>query len=37
MAHCGLPFMFHTVDDAAEIEAMLRKPYVAAVYTNLTD
>lgn len=37
MAHCGLPFMFHTVDDAAEIEAMLRKPYVAAVYTDLTD
>ena len=37
MAHCGLPFMFHTVDDGAEIEAMLRKPYVAAVYTDLTD
>ena len=29
--------MFHTVDDAAEIEAMRRNPYVAAVYTNLTD
>ena len=37
MVHCGLPFMFHTVDDVAEIEGMLRKPYVAAVYTNLTD
>ena len=37
MAHCGLPFMFHTVDDAEEIEAMLRRPYVAAVYTDLTD
>ena len=36
MAHCGLPFMFHTVDDVAEIEAMLQKPYVAAVYTDLT-
>ena len=36
MAHCGVPFMFHTVNDASEIEAMLRKPYVAAVYTDLT-
>jgi glycerophosphoryl diester phosphodiesterase len=37
MAHCGVPFMFHTVNDAAEIEAMLQKPYVAAVYTDHTE
>ena len=37
MAHCGVPFMFHTVNDPAEIEAMLQKPYVAAVYTDLTE
>ena len=37
MAHCGVPFMFHTVNDAAEIEAMLQKPYIAAVYTDLTE
>ena len=37
MAHCGLPFMFHTVDDTSEIEVMLQKPYVAAVYTDLTE
>ena len=37
MAHCGVPFMFHTVNDTAEIEAMLRKPYVVAVYTDLTE
>ena len=36
MAHCGVPFMFHTVNDAAETETMLQKPYVAAVYTDLT-
>ena len=37
MAHCGVPFMFHTVNDGAEIEAMLQKPYVAAVYTDQTE
>ena len=37
MAHCGVPFMFHTVNDGAEIEAMLKKPYVAAVYTDQTE
>ena len=37
MAHSGGAFMFHTVNDAAEIEAMLQKPYVMAVYTDLTD
>ena len=37
MAHCGVPFMFHTVNDFAQTEAMLRKPYVIAVYTDLTE
>ena len=37
MAHCGVPFMFHTVDNPDEINAMLRQPYVCAVYTNLTE
>ena len=37
MAHCGVPFMFHTVNDFAQIETMLRKPYVIAVYTDLTE
>ena len=36
MAHCGAPFMFHTVDDITEMEKMLREPFVIAVYTNLT-
>ncbi len=36
MAHCGLPFMFHTVDDPEEIDRMLKRPYVCAVYTDLT-
>ena len=36
MNHCGVPFMFHTVDDASEITAMLRKPYVLGVYTDFT-
>lgn len=36
MAHCGVPFMFHTVDEEEEIESMLRKPYVMGVYTDLT-
>jgi len=35
MAHCGAPFMFHTVDDVNQMEEMLRKPYVCAVYTDL--
>jgi len=35
MAHCGAPYMFHTVDDVNEMEEMLRKPYVCAVYTDL--
>ena len=36
MAHCGIPFMFHTVDDEEEIEKMLQKPYVMGIYTDLT-
>ena len=36
MAHCGVPFMFHTVNDYEEIKEMQRKPYVCAVYTDLT-
>ena len=36
MAHCGAPFMFHTVDDITEMEKMLREPFVIGVYTNLT-
>lgn len=36
MAHCGVPFMFHTVDNPEEMKEMQRKPYVCAVYTNLT-
>ena len=37
MAHSGVPFMFHTVDNPGEMEEMLRKPYVFAVYTDLTE
>ena len=36
MIHCGVPMMFHTVDDQEEIAEMLSKPYVLGVYTNLT-
>lgn len=36
MNHCGVPFMFHTVDDATEIGLMLSKPFVLGVYTDLT-
>ena len=36
MAHCGVPMMFHTVDDQAEMAEMLSRPYVLGVYTNLT-
>ena len=35
MAHCGLPVMFHTVDDPEEISNMLQKPYVYGAYTDL--
>ena len=35
MAHCGIPFMFHTVDEEEEIERMLRKSYVLGIYTDL--
>ena len=37
MNHCGVPFMFHTVDDMAEIDQMLEKSFVLGVYTDLTD
>ena len=37
MIHSGLPFMFHTVDDPEEMAQMLKKPYVCAVYTDLTE
>ena len=37
MEHSGVPFMFHTVDNPGEMEEMLRKPYVFAVYTDLTE
>ena len=37
MAHCGVPFMFHTVDNADEMKAMLRQPFVWEVYTVLTE
>ena len=37
MAHSGVPFMFHTVDDPGEMEKMFRKPYVLAVYTDMTE
>ena len=29
--------MSHTVDDAAEIETMLQRPYVLAAYSDLTE
>lgn len=35
MAHCGVPFMFHTVDREEEIERMLQKPFVLGVYTDM--
>ncbi len=35
MAHCGVPFMFHTVNDYEKMKEMQRKPYVCAVYTDL--
>ena len=34
MNHCGTPFMFHTVNDEAEIAQMLAKPFVLGVYTD---
>ena len=37
MAHCGVPFMFHTVDNTAEIDEMLKKPWVIGIYTNQID
>ena len=36
MNHCGVPYMFHTVNDAAEIRQMLSKPFVLGIYTDLT-
>ena len=37
MAHCGVPFMFHTVDNSTEINEMLKRSWVIGVYTNLID
>ena len=37
MPHCGVPVMFHTVDDEAEYREMLRKHYVLGVYTDITE
>ncbi len=37
MNHCGTPFMFHTVNDEAEIAGMLKKPYVLGAYTDLIE
>ena len=37
MNHCGTPFMFHTVNDEAEIAQMVAKPFVLGVYTDITD
>ena len=37
MPHCGVPVMFHTVDDETEIHVMLQKHYVLGVYTDITE
>ncbi|HBB60912.1 MAG TPA: hypothetical protein DCZ61_03860 [Lachnospiraceae bacterium] len=37
LPHCGVPVMFHTVDDEAEYREMLRKHYVLGVYTDITE
>ena len=37
MQHCGVPVMFHTVDDEAEFHSMLQKHYVLGVYTDITE
>ena len=36
MPHCGVPVMFHTVNDEAEIHVMLQKHYVLGVYADKT-
>ena len=37
MPHCGVPLMFHTVDDETEINMMLQKHYVLGIYTDFTE
>lgn len=37
MPHCGVPLMFHTVNDEAELREMLQKHYVLGVYTDITE
>ena len=37
MNHSGVPYMFHTVNDADEIAEMLKEPYVLGIYTDLAD
>ena len=37
MPHCGVPLMFHTVDDRTEMGRMLHKRYVLGIYTDITD
>lgn len=36
MPHCGIPLMFHTVNNLNEINQILAKSYVLGVYTDLT-